>query len=75
MYRGTVYLHHIPPWGGNFIFYRRVRWIQSVYDALFFCGLLTPCGHWRFAYAGENHEQICGGAYAVGRFFFYLALF
>jgi hypothetical protein len=33
------------------------------------CGLPTLCGHWLFAYAGENHVRFCGGDYAAEMFF------
>lgn len=58
-----------------FIFYRRVRLKRSVYDVLFFCGWPKPCGHWQFPYACGSHELFFCDAYAVDRFFFYLALY
>ena len=60
---------------GDLIFYHRVRWKQSDCDVLFSCGLLIPCGHLLFAYAGGIREQISCGVCGVDTFFFYLALF
>ena len=48
------------------------RWIQLIYAFLFCDGKLILYARSQFAYAGENHEQIYGGVYAVDMYVSYV---